>query len=770
MKKYKKIVLSSLFVLLGIFTLAGVSNASSLTTNQIQAIINLLQTFGADSNTIAKVQVSLEGKSPSSTNYNSNYYGNRNNTSTTQASRQCVNLTHNLYLGKRDWNTNGEVSKLQRFLTQTGDYTYGQITGYYGPATVRAVQRWQRKHGVVSYGSPDTTGYGMVGPSTRKAMREACGVSGNNDPTIVPIHVTAPNGGEVWDMGYGKLHTITWTPYQYGSNPKNPSKDVDAYLDRKLGNGKFEEVGMVEPGGKASIHWYDTGLIRNSTGKGTWFADPGEYYIRVVNKKTGATDRSDRAFKLTNVSARLYFYNISDSNGKILIDQENDKVISNIPLDETIRIPWGSGNISDVSIALYKDNKWYKWIRKNVPSPGGNVSGSISQHFITWRPDSILGQSDIKEGAHIYQFYITGRKNNGGYIDAKSVKFGFKLSESSAAISQVMSQIEQVKAAVNKYVNINGELPSTCGLDCGNSLSDYITGGILNMKHPWGGHIGILTYDIDGDGKKSTWIVLDDDAPGTNNDDNSGVIPHDIMLQIDKELDDGNLATGDVVGDGNAITANGELLIRAAVAPELRWNTLNSGRIELKRWQKYHFTTVPGSRICGGARYVTHSSLNGSLWVGVASCDDTKNTKYSILVSYTGKGGVYYPIGKAKKGSYENPCEFVGAQVPYCISLNGARQCKADSMYAPRQGMKMFEYDSGKILYLKNAEGRESIPMHYQCGVVIGRPGAQPGEFIDSYYDGNDGFSRFRFDAQKDYKNQYASVVQAILNLLKTLQ
>ena len=83
----------------------------------------------------------------------------------------CVTLSHNLYSDKTDNETNGEVTKLQRFLAQDSSvYPSALITGYFGPATEKAVQLWQTRNGIVSSGSPDSTGYGYVGPSTRAAM------------------------------------------------------------------------------------------------------------------------------------------------------------------------------------------------------------------------------------------------------------------------------------------------------------------------------------------------------------------------------------------------------------------------------------------------------------------------------------------------------------------------------------------------------------------------------------------------------------------------
>lgn len=86
----------------------------------------------------------------------------------------CPSLTHTLRRGAADATTNGEVSMLQRFLTGSGHYTFGEITGYYGSVTETAVQKWQSQNGVVSDGSPDTTGFGVVGPRTRAAIAAAC--------------------------------------------------------------------------------------------------------------------------------------------------------------------------------------------------------------------------------------------------------------------------------------------------------------------------------------------------------------------------------------------------------------------------------------------------------------------------------------------------------------------------------------------------------------------------------------------------------------------
>jgi hypothetical protein len=63
-----------------------------------------------------------------------------------------------------------EVTKLQQFLKNYPDlYPEGLVTGYFGPATERAIKRFQEKYGIAKSG---VAGYGMVGPKTRAKLNE----------------------------------------------------------------------------------------------------------------------------------------------------------------------------------------------------------------------------------------------------------------------------------------------------------------------------------------------------------------------------------------------------------------------------------------------------------------------------------------------------------------------------------------------------------------------------------------------------------------------
>lgn|GEM_PF-2359151 len=69
--------------------------------------------------------------------------------------------------------TGPAVISLQQFLFS--QYTnFPTPTGYFGPTTETAVKQWQKEHGIVSSGSPATTGWGSVGPKTAAMMKLSC--------------------------------------------------------------------------------------------------------------------------------------------------------------------------------------------------------------------------------------------------------------------------------------------------------------------------------------------------------------------------------------------------------------------------------------------------------------------------------------------------------------------------------------------------------------------------------------------------------------------
>lgn len=76
---------------------------------------------------------------------------------------QATSLTRNLYRGLKG----DDVKTLQNFLISQSLLSSDSNTGFFGPLTEKAVQSFQKSQDIVSSGNFWSTGYGMVGPTTR---------------------------------------------------------------------------------------------------------------------------------------------------------------------------------------------------------------------------------------------------------------------------------------------------------------------------------------------------------------------------------------------------------------------------------------------------------------------------------------------------------------------------------------------------------------------------------------------------------------------------
>ena len=151
-------------LMLSVALVAPLSASAALTLDQISAIVSLLQSFGADSTAIAKVQMVLGGGSSA------------------PVAQSCPGLSRSLTLGSRG----DDVLRLQKHLTDKGFFT-ANATGYYGFLTAQAVGKLQISLGVVS--SPDDSAYGILGPKTLAAL--GCG-GGDTMPGPVPVRPYVP--------------------------------------------------------------------------------------------------------------------------------------------------------------------------------------------------------------------------------------------------------------------------------------------------------------------------------------------------------------------------------------------------------------------------------------------------------------------------------------------------------------------------------------------------------------------------------------------------
>jgi len=170
------------FVLL--FTVLPVSvRAAELTQEQKESILQLIQSFGADQIVLDNVSEALGANVPlvpeelraSENPVAPKERGNLSKPPHALIKQQNPVAATCRMLGSMKRGLQGEdVLHVQEFLRKTGDFTEASSTGYFGPATERALQMWQARAGVVNSGDPETTGFGAVGPRTREAIIAHC--------------------------------------------------------------------------------------------------------------------------------------------------------------------------------------------------------------------------------------------------------------------------------------------------------------------------------------------------------------------------------------------------------------------------------------------------------------------------------------------------------------------------------------------------------------------------------------------------------------------
>lgn len=181
-------------------------------------------------------------------------------------------LTGELDLGDRG----SEVTELQTYLSADASiYPSGLVTGYFGQLTKAGVERFQAQQGIVSSGTPATTGYGRVGPLTRTAINaKLAGGSVQtgdvNAPYIQTVNVTAGanNATVFWtasESSFGKVY--------YSTSPIRISNIFDV-------RGTFSG----EPSVSGTLAQYDNvPRISHTVNIGGLAANTTYYYLVVVH-------------------------------------------------------------------------------------------------------------------------------------------------------------------------------------------------------------------------------------------------------------------------------------------------------------------------------------------------------------------------------------------------------------------------------------------------------------------------------------------------------
>jgi len=79
-----------------------------------------------------------------------------------------------------------DVLSLQEFLRDQSQYT-GELGGYFGELTESAVRTYQTAHGIITSGTRETTGFGVVGPRTRLSITTFCSTAQRTVPATTTV-------------------------------------------------------------------------------------------------------------------------------------------------------------------------------------------------------------------------------------------------------------------------------------------------------------------------------------------------------------------------------------------------------------------------------------------------------------------------------------------------------------------------------------------------------------------------------------------------------
>jgi len=189
----KKISLSlfivALFVFSPIFTQASVADDLRAQISALLAQVEQLQ----------KDLVEVEKGTPTTPSETIPTEVSPTVTTTTNTGTVCPLITRSLKRGIRGQ----DVRELQKYLRSTGDFTFSTETDYYGRVTEEAVQKWQKRNGVVSQGKPSSTGFGVFGPKTRTVYGKMCGrnTTTNTQSIICPAYVPSCKDGQHIETG-----------------------------------------------------------------------------------------------------------------------------------------------------------------------------------------------------------------------------------------------------------------------------------------------------------------------------------------------------------------------------------------------------------------------------------------------------------------------------------------------------------------------------------------------------------------------------------------
>ena len=208
---YNKNMKTKILGLIVLFTLTITNTAFALTQADVDFLI--AAGFIAPENA-ATARAAVTSSNTTTTNATRTTTATNTNTTSSNYTDQngCIVINSDLVTGM----SGSAVTALQKFLKSQNLFS-ADATGYYGAVTQGAVEAFQKAQGIVLNGTPETTGLGKVGPTTRNFIANiSCGTTtGTATTTPTPKDFFGYNLDELFNYS---VDTSYSSDFNYDSN------------------------------------------------------------------------------------------------------------------------------------------------------------------------------------------------------------------------------------------------------------------------------------------------------------------------------------------------------------------------------------------------------------------------------------------------------------------------------------------------------------------------------------------------------------------------
>jgi len=355
--------------------------------------------------------------------------------SATKAEVKEIRIELKLLRSLQRGSTGKDVEELQTFLSQFEDvYPEALVTGYFGPLTEKAVQRWQAKENIVSSGSATATGFGRVGPKTlaklNSLITDGAGKSGNVPAGLLTAPGIQKKLATSTKTKMGAIPAVPAIPSTGGggggsATPATPAVPPTQDVCPNIGGTQASvPSGMILDGNGDCVSEPDTTSpvisnlqatdITENSATITWDTDEladSKVYLNTVPIIITATTTEvfinsssviSHSINLTNLNSNItYYYLVVSADG-------NSNVTTSSEANFTALLPAGWSVIENASSTLLDTAQNYSvWNGTNY----GNVScdGWNCDFYLTDQDNNVVssstrftyGVNNGRNGAHV---------------------------------------------------------------------------------------------------------------------------------------------------------------------------------------------------------------------------------------------------------------------------------------------------------------------------------------------------------------------------------